>query len=111
VRFEAGLNQAAWAIRFQMHDRPEIAAPQRHHFETTRRNRLAVRYDVAAAFGEIFGLKIAQTRIGGSSKHGSHHFSVRDHDPANAAMRSGAVAGRPDEMSRTPGLSQSPSGG
>jgi hypothetical protein len=41
---------------------------------------------------------------------GAHHLSIRDHVSANAAARSGEVTGRADEMSRTPGLSQSPSG-
>src|SRR5712664_115706 len=95
---------------FQMHERPEIVAPKRHQFEAARRNRLGVRNDVAATFGEILGLKIGADEDRRIVMHGSHHFSVRDHVSAKAAVRSGEDAARPDEMSRTPGLSQSPSG-
>ena len=64
---------------FQMQHRPEIVAPKRDQFETARGNRLGVRDDVAATFGDILGLKIGADQDRRIVMHGSHHvrFEIR----------------------------------
>src|SRR6266699_6448811 len=94
----------------QVDDRPEVVAPKRRQFEATRCDRLGVRYDVAAALGEVFDLKIRADQKRRILLQGSHHFLARDHGSTKAPTRTGEVTGRPDDMSSTPGRSQSPSG-
>src|SRR4030081_1543898 len=102
VRFDAGLNHAACAIRFR------CMSGQRLSRQSVINSR---QRDVIASASEMTwlrpsvrdsGWRTAQTRIGGSS-YMEAIISVRNHVRARA-VRSGEVAVRPEETSRTPGL-------